>query len=211
GEVLATLVSKDLITLQNALLQSKARLTQLEKDQARKSELAASNAISGKELEKINADLQQEKAIYNSALAQIKFVGLNTESVLAGNITNQINIISPIDGFVNQVNANNGRFVTANALMFQIVDESHKHIELEVFSKDAAKIKENQKVSFKQSGSSKVYEGSIFLANRAVDNISQTVNVHVHPIGNTEDLVVSMFVEAAIHTDTLIENAHTGH
>jgi membrane fusion protein, heavy metal efflux system len=211
GEVLATLVSKDLITLQNALLQSKARLTQLEKDQARKTELAASNAISGKELEKINADLQQEKAVYNSALAQIKFVGLNTESVLTGNITNQISVVSPIDGFVNQVNANNGRYVTANELMFQIVDESHKHIELEVFSKDAAKIQENQKVRFKQSGSTKVYEGSVFLVNRALDNISQTVNVHVHPFDNAKDLVISMFVEATIYTDTLVEADHKGH
>lgn len=204
GEVLATLTSQEFILLQDNLLQSKAKYEQLQKDYARKSELSKSNAISEKELERVNAELLQSKAAYSAFEEQAKFVGLNLEKLLKGEVSNRVSIIAPIDGFVNKVQANNGKHVTANELLFQIVDESHKHVELAVFSSDAQKLQKGQLVKFQANGSETEFRGSVFLINQALDDQLQYVNVHVHPLDEKLPLMVSSYVEATIYVDSLL-------
>lgn len=204
GDVLATLTSQEFILLQDNLLQSKAKYEQLQKDHARKSELSKSNAVSEKELERVNAELLQSKAAFLAFAEQAKFVGINLDKILKGDVSNRVSIIAPIDGFVNKAQANNGKHVTANELLFQIVDESHKHVELAVFSSDAQKLQKSQLVKFRANGSKTIFEGSVFLINQALDDQLQYVNVHVHPIDEQLPLMVSSYVEATIYIDSLL-------
>src|SRR6202008_2943581 len=96
-------------------------------------------------LEKINSEkpLQEAKSKYFILLAQVKglkarisMLGINTESLTAENLQSAVSLRSPISGYVTQVNASIGQYISPNEKLFEIVDTRHLHAELMVFEQD---------------------------------------------------------------------------
>ncbi|MEZ4987684.1 MAG: efflux RND transporter periplasmic adaptor subunit [Saprospiraceae bacterium] len=148
GAVLTTLQHPDIINLQQAFLESSSQLDFLEKDFARKQALAASDATSAKVMEQALADLNKEKATQKGLKAQLKLLGVRVDQLLnSGEIQPTIALVAPISGYLTQVNVNQGKLVTPNDLLYEIIDNQHVHLELNVFAKDLPVLKEGQRIT----------------------------------------------------------------
>jgi cobalt-zinc-cadmium efflux system membrane fusion protein len=206
GDLLATLSDQSILELQRSYLTSKLEVAQLAKVYERHQQLFKNQAVSEKELERSKTAYEQEQTNLKALTAELKFIGLPVPSTEAA-LSTVLEIRSPMDGFVNRVEANTGRRVQENQALFEVIDDSHKHIELDVFPNQAGRIALNQRVIIRPSGGEKEAEGYVYLINSAIDDVKQTVNVHVHLLEDRADLRVSSYVEARILTDQIIVDA----
>src|SRR5699024_6001918 len=139
----------------------------------------------------------------------LEMLNINPTSVLAGNIVSQVNIYSPIDGYVTQVLVNTGSYVSPADKIMEIVNTDHLHLELKVFEKDLLQLKKGQEILFRVPEASKEYfAGDVHLIGTTIDPKSRTAKVHGH-IENEEEVhfSVGMFVEADIITSTSTQYA----
>lgn len=205
GDLLATISDPGIIQLQSDYLQSQAELEAKEKDFLRKEGLRQSEAVSEKDFEQARSHYLSLKAKVDGLRDQLRFIGIDPESISQNGPVNQVRITAPLTGFVHEVLANTGKRVEANDLLFHIIDEGHKHIELEVFASNATQVEVGQKVRFQLSGSQDQFNGHVFLVNQAMDSKSQTLSVHVHPDSAFSNIPVGAYVDAEIYPGTKVE------
>jgi len=105
-------------------------------------------------------------------------------------------------GYVHQIKVNIGALVEPAKELFQVVDNHHIQIDLQVFEKDIAQVKNGQKVLFSlTSNPSKTYEATIFSVGKSFENDTKTVVVHAQINDNQEaTLLPGMFVSGRILT-----------
>lgn len=211
GDLLARLSDQSILQLQRDYLTSDLEVTRLGKVYERHQRLFEEQAVSEKELEQSKTAFEQEQTKLQSLKAEMQFIGMATPST-DKQLSTTLEIRAPISGFVNKVDANKGKRVQADQALFEVIDDSHKHIELDVFPNQADRLALNQRVLVRPSGGEKEAEGYVYLINSAIDDVKQTINVHVHLIADRADLRVSSYVEARILTDQIISDApHDGH
>lgn len=181
GQALATMYDIAIIQLQEDYLKSESQLLFLSQDLKRKEELASSNAIAMKELEKSQADYAAEKSTYQSLQNKLQLIGISPAYISKNGILSEINITSPIDGFIADCKINIGESVNENKLMFEVVDVSHLHVELLVPSKYISGLKEGQDCYFNFNSSNSEHHGKVHLIGKIANSENSTVNVHIHP------------------------------
>ena len=159
-------------------------------------------------------DFQQAKAEYNKAIAKyeglksrLQLVNLSPEKVKKGNISNTINIISPINGYVNEVNIKIGTYVDAKDIIFEITDNSAIHADFMVYEKDVHLIKEGQKVHFTVSNRQQELTATVFAIGKKFDANTRAVHIHTKIHENVSDLIPGMYISGHLHTDKT--NTHT--
>src|SRR6478609_970634 len=144
GQIVAILEHPDYIQLQQDYLDNKNQLEFLEQEYNRQLDLSKENVNALKALQQSKATYLSTKAKVQGLKAKLKLVNINPADIESGEIKNSVNIISPIAGFVSQVNVNIGMHVNPTDIMFRIVDTDHVHAEAQVFEKDIPKLKEGQ-------------------------------------------------------------------
>jgi len=203
GELLISIVHPELIRQQRGFLESAGRIPFLKKDVERKKELADADAASRKGYEQALADYAVEEARYNGLKAELELIGIKTQPVEESRqVQTSIQIHTPVAGYLTEVNVNPGKLVEPNTLLFKIVDNSHVHLELEVFAKDLGKLQEGQKVVASIPGSELELQGKVHLINKAIDLEKKTANVHVHLDEEPQNLAIGTFLYARIRTDS---------
>lgn len=212
GQVLAVLDSKSLIDLQSSLVVARANYNNLNAAFNRKLNLYESKSISEKEYQQAKSDFETAEAELKSIESRLKYAGVD---VFTENSSNEIEssffITSPINGFVNAVGLNVGAKISDTDKVFEVIDPSHKHVELAVFAEDASKLKKGQLVTFNTPDGDETFKGYVYLINQAINKETRTVKVHVHPVDEEMPLFVSTFVEASIKTDSTAEIEVTQH
>jgi len=203
GEVLVTLENQEYIQLQQDYLDNASKLEFLESEYSRQTELATENVNSKKALQLAKSQYESAKALVNGLEAKLAMINISTESLKKGKISSSINLYSPIDGFVTQVNVNIGQFVNASDAMFNIVNLDHVHAELQVYEKDITKIRLGQKVSLQLPGEKVIRLASVFLVGKEI-NADRTVRVHCHLETEDAGLLPGMFITAQIETSSEI-------
>lgn len=90
----------------------------------------------------------------------------------------------------------------------EIIDNSHVHIELNVFEKDIMNMKKEQKIIFTiPEASKKKYNAEVHLVGTAIEK-NRTIKVHGHlEDEDEENFLTGMFVEAEIITEETLLNA----
>jgi cobalt-zinc-cadmium efflux system membrane fusion protein len=119
---------------------------------------------------------------------------------LSGN-TLVIPIVSPISGYVGKISITKGAFAETGVTLFEVVDNSQMHLDLNVFEKDLGSISVGQEVDFVLTNqSNKSIKGKIFGINKSFSNESKTVAVHakINP-SDAKDLISGMYVAANIN------------
>ena len=201
GQVIAILQNQEYVQLQQDYLESKSQLELAEAEYKRQQTLA---------LQQVNAQktLQQAKAAYQGNLARasalkqrLELININPSLLTAGNIRSQINIYSPINGYVTKVNVNTGKVVAPNDAMFEIVNSANLHVELKVFEKDAQKVKKGQKVIFSLTNDSTQRTAVVQLVGGEI-NTDKTVTVHAIAQGST-GFIPGTYLKALIETGTI--------
>lgn len=197
GQVVAVIENMDYIQLQQDYVDYTGQLHFLEADYKRQQELAKDNVTALKSMQKAKADYESAKSKVSGLKAKLQLLHIDTDNVLAGNLSSTINIISPINGYVTQVHANIGSYVNPTDVMMKIVDTEHLHAELTVFEKDVPKLKIDQKVRFTLANESVERTATIHLIGREISS-ERTVRVHCHLDKEDTELLPGMYLKASI-------------
>ncbi|MCB0586061.1 MAG: efflux RND transporter periplasmic adaptor subunit, partial [Phaeodactylibacter sp.] len=149
------------------------------------------------------SDYSVEEAHYNGLKAELELIGINTQALEESRqVQSSIRIYTPASGYLTKVNVNSGKLVEPNMLLFEVIDNSHVHLELQVFAKDLGLLRKGQKVIATIPGSDEELHGEVHLINKAIDLEKKTANVHVHLDEEPQGLAIGTFLYARIRTDS---------
>lgn len=201
GELLTVLQHPDLIKTQREFLECRSRLAFLEKEFERKKILAETDATSKRAYEQATAELELEKARYKGLKAELQLIGIDTAKLEAGgDIQSTIALTSPINGYIATVMVNKGKLVSPNDLLYEIVDDTHIHLELEIFAKDIHKLREGQRVEARLPGTSQVFPAEVHLIGKIIDPATRTIKVHSHFEKEPLPLTPGTYMQARVFT-----------
>lgn len=186
GDILCSLEHPELIKLQDAWLESKARLAFLKADAERKEAMAREDATSARTLQMAQSEYREELARFQSLGATLRMAGISEETLDKQGIVNQVFIKSPINGFITDIPINVGKYAAPNDVLYTIIDPSHLHLELNVFPADAARVKPGMRLTFELPGVDGEQGGYIKLVGKDVHETRKAVVVHAH--ADREDL-----------------------
>ncbi|WKD86726.1 Cobalt-zinc-cadmium resistance protein CzcB [Polaribacter huanghezhanensis] len=198
GQIVATLKHPNFIKLQYDFLNAVNKSAVAKADYDRKKMLLASEITSKKSFQIAEGAYKSAKSLVESYSSQLAMIGLSADIVLKNGIQQYIYVKTPIEGYVVGTNLNQGKFLSTNSEMMEIIDTDHMHAELNVFGADITKIKKGNDFFFQTSGVDVNYQGYIKLISQKVDNKTKTVNVHGHFEDDKGILKSGMFINAQI-------------
>ncbi len=202
GQILAVLEHPDYITLQEEFATVSNNLEFLKQEYERQKELFENNVGAGKDYQKAKSEYNNAKVKYEGLKSRLLLLHLSPERVKQGKISNTINIISPISGYVNSVNIMLGIYVDAKTKMFELADNSKIHADFKVYEKDVPLLRLGQKIHFTVSNKEdKEYTAEIFAIGKQFDNDSRSVHIHANILGNKTGLITGMYIDGHLHTD----------
>ena len=196
GKTLATIQNLEVTEMQEDYNSAIANIEYLQLEYNRQKTLSDENVNPRKTFQEVKSKLAVEKA--KAQAAKNKLQALNVS--LSGN-TSLIPIVSPISGYVGKISITKGAFAETGVTLFEVVDNSQMHLDLNVFEKDLGKISVGQEVDFVLTNqSNKSIKGKIFGINKSFSNESKTVAVHakINP-SDAKDLISGMYVAANIN------------
>ncbi|MBX0292024.1 efflux RND transporter periplasmic adaptor subunit [Hymenobacter sp. HSC-4F20] len=202
GGIVAVLRHPDYLRLQQDYLQSKARVTFLQKELQRQQALDAEDVGAKRKLQQAQSDYASEQATLRTTAAQLRMLGLSISRLDRGDISPTVPLVSPIKGYVKTVNINPGQFVNPQDVLVEVVDRSDLHLELKVFERDIARVKVGQHILFKipSRGSNEDLGARVFLVGKAFNDDARTVSVHAHLEPERDDVLPGQYVSAHIQT-----------
>lgn len=216
GQVLAVLEHPDYIVLQEDFAAVASRLEYLENDYERQKELFENNIGAGKDYQRVKSDFNIEKARFAGLKSRLELLKISPDKVLGGDITKSIRIVSPIKGYVNEVNIKLGTYLDANNKLFSITDNSALHADFMVYEKDVHLIKEGQLVHFTVSNrSGDELTAKVFAVGKEFEPNTRAVHIHADLSENPGNLIPGMYISGHFHADenysrTLPEDAVVG-
>lgn len=196
GKVLATIQNLEVTEMQEDYQSAIANIEYLQLEFNRQKTLSEEEVNPRKVFQEVKSKLAVEKA--RAQAAKNKLQALNVS--LNGN-TSLIPIVAPISGYVGKINVTKGAFAETGVTLFEVVDNSQMHLDLNVFEKDLGNISIGQEIDFILTNqSNKSIKGKIFGINKSFSNESKTVAVHakINP-KDTKDLISGMYVAANIN------------
>lgn len=205
GEIIAQMEHPDYIQLQQDYLENKSTLTYLKNELDRQQELAKEEVNSRKTLQKAKTDFEVMQARVNGLRAKLELINIDVVKLEKGTMQKVVALTSPINGYVTKVNVNIGAFVTANTVLFEIVDTEHLHAEISVFEKDIHHIKIGQKVAFTLANETQERFAKVHLIGREISD-DRTVRVHCHLNQEDKDLLPGMYLTAYIDVKASTNN-----
>ncbi len=198
GSLLTTIKHPEIIKLQTQYLECKSRLEFAEKEYQRKQALAAEDATSQKILEEAKVNLETERAVFKGLKAELDLVGLSVQQIENGEILPYIQIYAPINGFVASVNINKGKLIGPEDLLYEIVDDSHMHLELQIFAKDIPKVRKGQYIEASVPGLDAKIGAEVYLVGHVIDMETKTTMVHGHFENKPPTLTAGTYLHARI-------------
>lgn len=203
GQVLFVLENPEYLEVQRDFLEEKGRLKYLRSDYERQKGLAGENVASEKQFLKAESEYKVSSARYESLRKKLQLMGINPETISEENLQSSIMVLSPISGYVSQVNANLGSYLSASDVGVELIDPEHLHLELNIFEKDLPKVQEEQKVIFSlQDDPMKKYEAKVHMVGKGVEPKNRTITVHAHLAEEEQKKLFNpgMYIEAKIET-----------
>ncbi len=196
GKTLATIQNLEVSEMQEEYQSAVASIEYLEQEYKRQKTLTDENVNPRKAFQEVKSKLASERA--KAQAAKNKLQALN---VSPSGSTSLVPIVAPISGYVGKISITKGAFAETGVTLFEVVDNTQMHLDLNVFEKDLGKISIGQEVDFVLTNqSNKSIKGKIFGINKSFSNESKTVAVHakINP-SDAKDLISGMYVAANIN------------
>jgi len=180
GEALCRLQNELYIQLQSDYLNALNQVDFLQNEFNRKQKLFEANAISEKDFLNQKVVFNQEKIKVNALEEKLKWAGFNLNQIQENGIQPYLQISSPISGYITEVKVNLGKQVNQGETLYELIDNSHLHLELNVYQKDINAVKPKQVIEFKLPESDQIFFGEVYLVGQKIDPENRTINVHGH-------------------------------
>lgn len=194
GKVLATIQNLEVVQMQEEYNSAIANIEYLQLEYNRQKTLSDQDVNPRKLLQEVKAKLAIEKARAKASKDKLQALNMNT------NGSSLVPLISPISGYVGKISIAKGAFAETGITLFEVVDNSQMHLDLNVYEKDLGSIAVGQTIDFILTNQgNKSIKGKIFGINKSFSNESKTVAVHakINP-ADSKDLISGMYVSANI-------------
>jgi cobalt-zinc-cadmium efflux system membrane fusion protein len=203
GQVLATLENPEFITMQQDYLTTKNQVAYLEKEYERAKTLRDQEINSEKSFAKTESEYNDALFKFKGIKTQLELIGIDFKKLEAGELLSAIPVRSPIDGFVRLIELNLGQYIDPAQSLFEIVDNEHLHLELLVYEKDIAKIREGQNVHFYTSSNpNDIFQANVFAVGKAFEKDQKAIKVYADISGKKDYLIPGMYVNGHIELDS---------
>ena len=198
NSVIAVIEDNQYIQLQQDYLTAKTHLALNESDYNRQKDLNASKASSDKVYEQARSAFETQRILVKSLGEKLRLININPARLSINSISKSINVYSPIDGFVTKVNVNIGKYVTPGDVLFELVNPTDIHLNLNIYEKDLDKIFIGQPIiSYTNNNPGKKYAGDIILISKDVSP-NGVIEVHCHFDNYDKSLIPGMYMNAEI-------------
>lgn len=199
GVVMAYLENPEFIQQQQEYLELSAELSYLRQELSRQQQLVAANAGVEKNVQQLQSEVSRKIASTKGIAKQLGYLGIDVAGLTTDNIRERIAIISPMSGYITTIKMHNGMYVTPSIELMEIVNETHLHLELDVFEKDIAQVKKDQKISYTVPAlGNTMYEGEVHIIGKEFNTENKTVRIHGHLEKVRPTFIKDLFVEAKI-------------
>jgi cobalt-zinc-cadmium efflux system membrane fusion protein len=195
GKVLATIQNLEVVEMQENYNSAVANIEYLQLEYNRQKTLSDEDVNPRKVLQEVKAKLAVERAKAKAAKNKLQALNMST------NGSSLVPIVSPISGYVGKISIAKGAFAETGITLFEVVDNSQMHLDLNVYEKDMGSIAVGQTIDFILTNqSNKSVKGKIFGINKSFSNESKTVAVHakINP-ADAKGLISGMYVSANIN------------
>ncbi|MDD4645666.1 MAG: efflux RND transporter periplasmic adaptor subunit [Bacteroidales bacterium] len=210
GQTLAVVENQDFVDIQQNYLEAKNKLVYAEAEYKRHTALFKDDVYSEKNVEQVTVDYKNLKAQVKSLEQKLTMIGINPDRLSEDNIRNTINLVSPIRGYVKNININIGKYVSPTDVLFEIVNNDHLLLELTLFEKDADKAIAGQKIGFFINNEKEEHEAIISQTGRSVDD-NKTYRVYATVTSTCKNIIPGMYVNAYIsQSDSLVPALPSG-
>ena len=197
GQTLAAIGNQDFVDIQQNYLEAKNRLVFAEAEYRRHTELFKDDVYSEQNLQQVTMEYKNLKGMVRSLEQKLVLIGINPDLLTEDNISSTINLVSPINGFVKNVNVNIGKYVSPTDVLFEIVNNDKLFLELTLFEKDADKVMTGQKIKFYINNENEEHEAEITQTGKSVSD-EKTFTVYATVISSCMNLLPGMYINGFI-------------
>jgi cobalt-zinc-cadmium efflux system membrane fusion protein len=196
GKVLATIQNLEVIEMQEEYHSATANIEYLQLEYNRQKILSDENVNPRKTFQEVKAKLAAERARAQAAKNKLEALHVSTKGS-----TSLVPIVAPINGYVGKISIAKGAYAQTGVSLFEVVDNSQMHLDLNVYEKDLGSISVGQVIDFVLTNqSNKSIKGKIFGINKSFSNESKTVAVHAKiESADAKGLIPGMYVSANIN------------
>ena len=199
GQVVATIDNPEYIELQHDYLDASAQMEYLEKEYDRQRTLGAHDAASQKKVQQSRAEYLSMRSRLSAAAARLHALGVSTKLLKERGIQAFLPVTAPISGYVTNLDANLGKYLDTGKPICDIINKSQPLLQLTVYEKDIAQIKNGQDVVFRVNGMGKqTFNGTIVSIEQAVSDKDYSIKVYVRTKGEVPAFSPGMYVRARL-------------
>jgi len=199
GQVLLEIENQEFVDIQQNYLEAKNKLEFAAADYKRHNALFKEDVYSQQNVQQVNTDYKNLKTLVNALKQKLVLISINPDNLTEENISRSITLVSPITGYVEEVNVNLGKYVTPTDVMFKIINNDKLFLELTLFEKDANKVAKDQKIKFLINNETEQHEAVITQTGQSV-NADKTYKVYASVTGVCKNVLPGMYVNAMIET-----------
>jgi RND family efflux transporter MFP subunit len=197
GQTLAIVSNQEFIDIQRGYLEAKNKLSFAEADFKRHNVLYQNDVYSEQNLQQVTVEYKNLKAELKSLEQKLVMIGLDPEKLTEDNISSEVNLLSPLKGYLKSVNINVGKYVSTTDVLFEIVNNDKLMLELVLFEKDADRVSSGQKLTFYINDESETHEAVVYQTGKAV-NDDKTIKVFAVVTSSCRNILPGMYVNAFI-------------
>lgn len=194
GEVIAVMEDQSYVQLQQDYLTAKAKMEYLSADVVRQKELSDADATSKKNYQQVLSEYKMQQILIKGLQEKLKIIGINPDGLSVSNISKNVNLRSPITGYVAKVNVNIGKYVNPSDVLFELVNPDDIHAAMTVFEKDISLIKKGMKGKVSLADKpEKQFDVEVILTTKNIGD-NRAGLVHCHFENKNHDLLPGMFL-----------------
>ena len=197
GQTLAVIENLDFVDIQQNYLEAKNKLVFAEAEYKRHTDLYKDNVYSEQNVQQVTVEYKNLKALVKSMEQKLFLIGINPDQLGEENISNKVNLVSPIKGYLKSVNVNIGKYVSPTDILFEIVNSDKLFLELTLFEKDADKVALGQKIKFFINNENEIHEALISQTGKSV-SADKTFRVYGTVTSSCKNVLPGMYVNALI-------------
>ncbi|WP_374172540.1 efflux RND transporter periplasmic adaptor subunit [Flavobacterium tructae] len=196
GKVLATIQNLEVIEMQEEYHSAVANIEYLQLEYNRQKTLSDENVNPRKTFQEVKSKLAAERARAQAAKNKLEALHVSTKGS-----TSLVPVVAPINGYVGKISIAKGAYAQTGVVLFEVVDNSQMHLDLNVYEKDLGSISIGQVIDFVLTNqSNRSIKGKIFGINKSFSNESKTVAVHAKiESADAKGLIPGMYVSANIN------------
>jgi cobalt-zinc-cadmium efflux system membrane fusion protein len=199
GQVIVVIENQEFVDIQQDYLEAKNKLGFAEAEFKRHTELFKEDVYSEKNVQQVTADYKNLQAKVNALEQKLVLISINPAGLNENTISRSISLVSPINGYVEAVNVNLGKYVVPTDVMFRIVNNDVLFLELTLFEKDANKVAKGQKIRFYINNETEQHDAVITQTGQSI-SMDRTYKVYASVSGSCKNVLSGMYVNAIIET-----------